>query len=192
MAFFSSTRRHPGSVGLQAAIDLGRSMVDLFWDETSQQFYDTGSDHEALVIRPRDLTDNAAPAGSSMAVSVLLRLAVLTGDSVYNTRAATSLRSARAVMQRFPTAAGHWLGALGFYLSRAKEVVIVGERGETVRPPTSSMRFFAITCLTGSSLERRARGTSDEIRPSPIARQTLDQRTPYRLRLRELRLPTPR
>ena len=117
-----------GERWLTAVIELGRSMVDLFWDQTSQQFYDTGSDHEALVIRPRDLTDNAAPAGSSMAVSVLLRLAVLTGDSVYNTRAATSLRSAQAVMQRFPTAAGHWLGALGFYLSRAKEVVIVGDR----------------------------------------------------------------
>ena len=117
-----------GERWLKGAIELGGAMVDLFWDESSQQFYDTGSDHEELVIRPRDLTDNAAPAGSSMAVSVLLRLAVLTGDSAYNSRAATSLRSAHAVMQRFPTAAGHWLGALDFYLSKTKEVVIVGER----------------------------------------------------------------
>ena len=117
-----------GERWLRAAIELGGAMVDLFWDETSQQFYDTGTDHEELVIRPRDLTDNAAPAGSSMAVSVLLRLAVLTGDSAYNARAATSLRSARAVMQRYPTAAGHWLGALDFYLSKTKEIVIVGER----------------------------------------------------------------
>ena len=117
-----------GERWLEAAIELGGAMVDLFWDETSQQFYDTGSNHEELVIRPRDLTDNAAPAGSSMAVSVLLRLAVLTGDSAYNARAATSLRSARAVMQRYPTAAGHWLGALDFYLSQTKEIVIVGER----------------------------------------------------------------
>ena len=117
-----------GERWLQAAIELGGAMVDLFWDTLSKQFYDTGSDHEELVIRPRDLTDNAAPAGSSMAVNVLLRLAVLTGDSAYNARAATSLRSARAVMQRFPTAAGHWLGALDFYLSKTKEIVIAGER----------------------------------------------------------------
>ncbi len=116
-----------GERWLDAALELGGSMVDLFWDDASQQFYDTGSDHEELVIRPRDLTDNAAPAGSSMAVSVLLRMAVLTGDSAYNSKAATSLRSANAVMQRFPTAAGHWLGALDFYLSKVKEVVIVGE-----------------------------------------------------------------
>ncbi len=117
-----------GERWLQSAIELGGAMVDLFWDESSQQFYDTGSDHEELVIRPRDLTDNAAPAGSSMAVSVLLKLAVLTGDSAYSSRAATSLRSAHAVMQRFPTAAGHWLGGLDFYLSKTKEIVIVGER----------------------------------------------------------------
>ena len=116
-----------GERWLDAALEFGGSMVDLFWDDASQQFYDTGSDHEELVIRPRDLTDNAAPAGSSMAVSVLLRMAVLTGDSAYNSKAATSLRSANAVMQRFPTAAGHWLGALDFYLSKVKEVVIVGE-----------------------------------------------------------------
>ena len=120
-----------GDRWLAAALELGRSMVDLFWDEASQQFYDTGADHEELVIRPRDLTDNAAPAGSSMAVSVMLRLAVLTGDSSYNSRAATSLRSANAVMQRFPTAAGHWLGALDFYLSKTKEIVIVGEQGDS-------------------------------------------------------------
>ena len=120
-----------GERWLRAAIELGRSMADLFWDETSQQFYDTGSDHEELVIRPRDLTDNASPAGSSMATSVLLRLAVLTDDSAYNSRAATSLRSAHAVMQRFPTAAGHWLGALDFYMARAKEVVIVGPRDDS-------------------------------------------------------------
>ena len=120
-----------GERWLRAAIELGRSMADLFWDETSQQFYDTGSDHEELVIRPRDLTDNAAPAGSSMATSVLLRLAVLTDDSAYNSRAAMSLRSAHAVMQKFPTAAGHWLGALDFYMARAKEVVIVGAHDDS-------------------------------------------------------------
>ena len=136
-------------------------MVDLFWDETSQQFYDTGSDHEALVIRPRDLTDNAAPAGSSMAVSVLLRLAVLTGDSVYNTRAATSLRSARAVMQRFPTAAGHWLGALGLLPVQGQGSRHRRRARTTVRPPNSSMRFFAITCPTGSLLERSGESTGD-------------------------------
>ena len=120
-----------GERWLRAAVELGRSMVELFWDEDSQQFYDTGVDHEDLVIRPRDTTDNAIPSGSSMATSVLLKLSVLTGDPSYDDRAATALRSAREIMQQFPSAAGHWLGALDFYLVRAKEVVIVGKPGDT-------------------------------------------------------------
>ena len=120
-----------GERWLRAAIDLGQSMVELFWDEPSGQFYDTGVDHEELLLRPRDLTDNAIPAGSSMAADVLLRLAVITGDSEYERRAVTALRSVREIMTRFPSGAGQWLSALDFYLSDAKEIAILGEGGDT-------------------------------------------------------------
>ena len=114
---------------LDSAIELGNSMVELFWDNATGQFFDTGHDHEQLVVRPKDLTDNAIPCGSSMAVDALLRLAVITGDGDMERRASGALRGVRQLMMTFPTAAGHWLGALDFYLSRAKEVVIIGERG---------------------------------------------------------------
>ena len=115
---------------LNAAIELGNSMVELFWDNATGQFFDTGHDHEQLVVRPKDLTDNAIPCGSSMAVDALLRLAVITGDGDMERRASGALRGVRQLMMTFPTAAGNWLGALDFYLSRAKEVVIIGERGD--------------------------------------------------------------
>ena len=115
---------------LDAAIEIGSRMVELFWDAATGQFFDTGHDHEQLVVRPKDLTDNAIPCGSSMAVDTLLRLAVITGDGDMERKASGALRSARQLMMTFPTAAGHWLGALDFYLSRLKEIVIVGERGD--------------------------------------------------------------
>ena len=121
---------------LLAAIDLGASMVDLFWDEASGQLYDTGRDHEELVIRPRDTSDNAIPSGSSMAADVLLRLSVITGDPELQQRAASALRSARDIMVRFPTGAGNWLCALDYYLSATKEITIVGDRGA---PDTQSL-----------------------------------------------------
>ena len=116
---------------LDDAVDLGYAMVDLFWDAAAGQFYDTGADHEELVVRPRDLTDNAVPAGSSMAASVLLKLAVVTGDGDLERRAVEAMRSARAVMERFPTGAGHWLCALDFYLSTPKEIAVAGDRTAT-------------------------------------------------------------
>ena len=110
----------------EEAITLGRSMVDLFWDDTREQFYDTGSDHEQLIVRPRDITDNALPCGNSMAVDVLLRLSTIAGDDDFQRRAVTTLRSMRELMTRFATGAGHWLCALDFYLSTPKEVAIIG------------------------------------------------------------------
>ncbi len=112
---------------LNEAIGLGTAMVDLFWDGASAQFYDTGRDHEELIIRPRDITDNAIPAGSSMAVDVLLRLAVITGDDGFRSHALTAMRSLRELMVQSPTGFGHWLCALDFYLSNVKEVAIVGD-----------------------------------------------------------------
>jgi len=115
---------------LDVATDLGKAMVDLFWDENEELFYDTGHDHEKLVVRPRDYTDNAMPCGSSMATSVLLRLAIVTGDQEYERIAEISLNSMLAFISRSPVGTGNWLCALDFYLSSPREIAIVGGRSE--------------------------------------------------------------
>ena len=56
---------------LDEAVTLADSMIELFWDEGIGGFYDTGSDHETLVVRPRDVFDNAQPCGGSVASDVL-------------------------------------------------------------------------------------------------------------------------
>ncbi len=114
---------------LEEAIALGHGMVDLFWEEGDGVWYDTGRDHEALIVRPRDVSDNAIPSGGSVATDALLRLAIITGDTELNRRAAESLRSVRELMSRLPSGAGHWLGALDFYLSSPKEIALIGDPG---------------------------------------------------------------
>ena len=111
---------------LREAIDLSHDMVELFWDEASGQFYDTGTDHEELLLRPRDIQDNAIPSGGSMAADVLLRLAIITGDRDLERRAATALRGAAGLMAQAPAGAGNWLCALDFYTGEVKEIAIVG------------------------------------------------------------------
>ena len=112
---------------LDEARSLADNMLDLFWDEGQSAFYDTGKDHETLVVRPRDLFDNATPCGSSAAAYALLRLAVLTGERDYETRAASALRSVQPYLARAPMGMGNWLCALDFYLSVPKEIAIVGD-----------------------------------------------------------------
>ena len=115
---------------LQEAVSVADGMIALFWDDAVAGFYDTGSDHETLVIRPRDVFDNAQPCGGSVAADVLLRLAVVTGNDDFSTKGATPLRAMQQLLGRAPSATGHWLGALDFYVSLPREIVIVGPAGD--------------------------------------------------------------
>ncbi len=114
---------------LVEAEKLTRQAVALFWDPLQNRFYDTGGDQESLIIRPRDVTDNALPSGHSMMTGVLIRLSIITGDGDLRTMASDSLRGVRDIMLQFPTGAGHWLSVLDFYLSDQKEAVIMTAPG---------------------------------------------------------------
>jgi len=105
---------------------LANAMIDLFWDETGDGFFATGRDHEKLIGRPKDLLDNATPAGNSMATEVLLRLAALTGETGYRDRAEAILRPLAPTMAQHPTGFGHLLMALDLFLSGIQEVAVIG------------------------------------------------------------------
>src|SRR5438067_3154327 len=100
--------------------------IALFADEQNNGFFDTGSDHEALISRPKDIMDNATPAGNSVAMDVLLRLSAFTGEDSHRQRADDYLRSVADVMVQHPQAFGHALGALDFAISPTKELAIIG------------------------------------------------------------------
>jgi uncharacterized protein YyaL (SSP411 family) len=111
----------------EAARTLGDELVRLFQDRERGGFFQTGTDAERLVVRPKELADNAMPSGNSAAADVLQRLGFLTGEQEYATAAAGALRLVRDAMQGVPSGFGHALGALDLYLSTAKEVAIVGD-----------------------------------------------------------------
>ena len=111
---------------LWAAKELTDEMLRLFWDEAAGGLYDVGTDHETLIVRPRDMLDNAVPSGSSAAAEALARLATLAGDEEYARRSATLLRSVAGSLGTAPMAFGNWLTALERYLADPREVAIVG------------------------------------------------------------------
>jgi uncharacterized protein YyaL (SSP411 family) len=107
-----------------------RALIDqaitLFADEQNGGFFDTGNDHETLISRPKDIMDNATPAGNSVAIDVLLRLAAFTGEASYRERADEYLQPLANMMAEHPQAFGHALSALDFAVSPAKEFAILG------------------------------------------------------------------
>ncbi|HZA81616.1 MAG TPA: thioredoxin domain-containing protein [Actinomycetes bacterium] len=116
---------------LREARRLAAAMVELFADPDGDGFYQTGEDAEQLVVRPRELFDNAVPAGSSVAADVLQRLGRLTGDQDWERAGLGALRPVLGVLGRAPTGFGHALGAADFALARVREVAIVGRPGAT-------------------------------------------------------------
>jgi uncharacterized protein YyaL (SSP411 family) len=112
---------------LSEADSLCDAMFELFWDAESGTFYDTPADHEKLVTRPRDIYDNATPSGTSVAVDVLLKLALLLDRNDYRQRSEAVLENLSGGMEKLPGAFGRLLSALDFHLSRPREVAIIGE-----------------------------------------------------------------
>ena len=104
--------------------------IQLFADEQNGGFFDTGSDHEALLSRPKEIMDNAIPAGNSVATDVLLRLATFTGEGSYRQRAENYLHPLTDILVQHPQAFGHILNALDFALSPVKEIAIIGDPRE--------------------------------------------------------------
>jgi len=112
---------------LAEADNLCDAMNELFWDEERRAFYDTAADHEELVTRPRDVYDNATPSGNSVAVEVMLRLALLLDRNDYRERAEEVLDEMGGGMEKIPSAFGRLLSALDFATSRTREIAIIGD-----------------------------------------------------------------
>jgi uncharacterized protein YyaL (SSP411 family) len=108
-------------------------MLGAFWDEASHAFFDTAANHERLVVRPQELTDNAVPSGTSMAVEVLLKGERLLGIDRWEKVACDVLERLAPVAARVPTAFGRLLGALDFYLSKPVELALIGETSQLNR-----------------------------------------------------------
>jgi hypothetical protein len=111
---------------VQRAREIADAMIEWFWDDEVGAFFDTARDAEVLITRPRDVTDNATPSGTSLAIELLLQLADLQHDSEYRRRAFFALETLAEPMLRFPTAFGHLLGCADMEIYGAIEVALVG------------------------------------------------------------------
>ena len=111
-----------------AARELCDTLLDRFADRERGGFFQTGSDADELVIRPKDLYDNAVPSGNSAAAEALFRLALFTGEARYEEAAVSALRLVRDALPSAPSGFGQALCALDLYLGPSYEVAIVGDR----------------------------------------------------------------
>ena len=109
-----------------AARGLCDTILQDFYDG-SGVFYDTSTRHEELIVRPRNLFDNAVPSGTSLACEALLRVYAYTGDSTYINPVEAALRLQAGALAKAPSAFGQMLCVADSFLAPLKEVAIVGD-----------------------------------------------------------------
>ena len=102
-------------------------IVELFWDDDTGLFFDTPPDQGGLIVRPRDLMDNAVPSGNSLATELLLRTSHLFGDARHQEIAERVLQREAGTMARYPSAFGRLLSALDRTVAPPTEIAIVGD-----------------------------------------------------------------
>ncbi len=80
------------------------TMLDWFWDVDHGGLFTTADDEETLIVRQKDLLDDATPSANSTAANALYRLAALTGEQRYAHQADRILQLVGAVIEEAPAA----------------------------------------------------------------------------------------
>jgi uncharacterized protein YyaL (SSP411 family) len=111
-----------------AYLAAARELVDdaLLRFEDGGVMYDTASDAEPLLVRPRTIDDNPAPAGQSVLASALLRLAALTGQTRFRESADMIMGPLAVLAARSPLAISALACAMDRAQAPSREVAISG------------------------------------------------------------------
>jgi len=111
---------------LQFACKLAERLIAHFEDSELGGFFFTSDDHEALVYRPKPLTDDAMPSGNGVTVEALQTLAQLIGDPHLQAAADRALRSAWPAIRGAPYAHIGLLEGLQNHLEPPEQLIIRG------------------------------------------------------------------
>jgi uncharacterized protein YyaL (SSP411 family) len=150
-------------------------------------FFDTADDHETLITRPKDVQDNAVPAGGSMAAGVLLKLAALTGEGRYRAAAERAVATVLPFLARYPTGFANWLSAAHLAVEGIDELAIVGAPGD---PATEALVAVAASGFRPDVVVAAAAEAGSSAIPLLEGRELIDGRpTAYLCRDFACRLP---
>jgi len=100
---------------------------ELFWDEKSGGYFSSSGADASLLLRMKDESDGAEPAGNSVAAMNLLRLAQMTDNADLAARARRTIDASAARMRSAPLAMPYMMTAADFQLGKPRQIVIAGD-----------------------------------------------------------------
>jgi len=111
---------------LREADRLNQIMISQFWDPQNGGFFFTGKDYPELIVRSKSAYDGATPSGASMAIHVLLRLAILLNQPDLIEKAKTTFSLYDHAMKTAPSGSAQMLCGVDFLIDTPKEIAIIG------------------------------------------------------------------
>jgi hypothetical protein len=112
---------------LDFAGELAAALLARFYDPAKGGFWQSPAGAGDLILRVKEEYDGAEPAGNSVAVLALLRLAALTGREELRQAAEATLQLSAARLQTQPEALACLLQALDFSLDPPRRAALAGD-----------------------------------------------------------------
>ena len=117
---------------IDEAIRTADTLLDHFWDHDNGGVFTTADDGEALIVRQKDLIDNATPGANSVLAVALYRLAALSGEQRFANHADRTMQLIAAIAPKTPTAVGNALAAIDIRHNGLSEILVTGDRPDLV------------------------------------------------------------
>ena len=108
---------------IKQALHFQNQMIQKFWDHGTGGFY--SSEENQFFAREKPFYDGAEPSGNSMGAWNLLRISTIMKDESYRDYAKKIFQTFAQILQSNPAYMPQMLTSLDYYLSTAKEVVLV-------------------------------------------------------------------
>jgi uncharacterized protein YyaL (SSP411 family) len=130
---------------LQIATETAHQLIDEYWDPEHGGLFTVASSSEQLIVRQKDLMDNATPSANSVAAYAFLRLAAITGDAKLTTHAHQILALLARVAPSAATGFCNAISASLFAQEGAMEIVIPGDNAALLATVRSQWLPNAVT-----------------------------------------------
>ncbi|HOY06355.1 MAG TPA: thioredoxin domain-containing protein [Saprospiraceae bacterium] len=111
---------------LRSAEKYTRLVLSYFLDPVTGLFYFTGSGQTDIVLRKKDLQDNATPSGNSTMAHNLQRLSVLLGRPDWREMAQQMLRQVEDAVKKYPRSFERWALAMMMEAHPYHEIGVLG------------------------------------------------------------------
>ena len=110
--------------------DAGKYMeivLSYFQDEATGLFFYTAEGQKDIVLRKKDLYDNATPSGNSTMVLNLQRLGILLDHRDWREKSRQMLLAMQETIERYPLSFERWATALMLEIYPAHEIAVIGK-----------------------------------------------------------------